>query len=74
VGSLTGHLGAVDRASLFDSLERAATTVGLALFVVHVDAQPTPTLLYCSELVGGFVGRPARELVGQRAIASAFAR
>jgi PAS domain S-box-containing protein len=61
---LAGHLGAVDRASLFDALEHAATRVGLALFVVHVDADP-PAVLYGSELLAGFVGRPVAELVGR---------
>ncbi|HSD86250.1 MAG TPA: PAS domain S-box protein [Kofleriaceae bacterium] len=64
MADLVGHLGAVDRASLFDSLERAATRVGLALFVVHIDAAP-PVVLYGSELLAEFVGRPVKDLVGR---------
>jgi PAS domain S-box-containing protein len=61
---LVGHLGAVDRASLFDAFERAATRVGLALFVVHVDAAQ-PVVVYASELLAEFVGRPTSEVVGR---------
>jgi len=64
VTDLAGHLGAVDKASLFDAVDRAATRVGLALFVVHVDASP-PTVIYASELLAEFVGRPTGELVGR---------
>jgi PAS domain S-box-containing protein len=38
--------------------------VGLALFVVHVDANP-PTVVYASQLLSEFVGRPVAELVGK---------
>ncbi|HTL32928.1 MAG TPA: ATP-binding protein [Kofleriaceae bacterium] len=64
MGDLVGHLGAVDKASIFDAFERAATRVGLAMFVVHVNASP-PTLLYCSHLLADLVGRPMNELVGR---------
>jgi PAS domain S-box-containing protein len=64
MADLTGHLSTVDRASLFDALERAATRVGLALFVVHVNANP-PTVIYASGLLAEFVGRARAELVGR---------
>jgi len=64
VADLVGHLDAADKPSLFDALERAATRVGLALFVVHVDAAP-PTVIYASELLAELVGRPTKELVGR---------
>jgi len=48
---------------MFDAFERAATRVGLALFVVHVDAV-LPTVIYASELLAEFVGRPTGDLVG----------
>jgi PAS domain S-box-containing protein len=63
---LSTHLAAADKASMFDALERAATQVGLALFVVHVDAAP-PIIIYASELLGEFVGRPVSEIVGRPA-------
>ncbi len=61
---LPGHLGAVDKASLFDALERAATQVGLGLFVCHVNASP-PIVLYASSLLAEFVGRTVEELIGR---------
>ena len=61
----TAHLDDADKASLFDALERAATRMGLALFVVHVDGAP-PTVVYASELLGEFLGRPPSELTGLR--------
>ncbi|HEY5937637.1 MAG TPA: PAS domain S-box protein [Kofleriaceae bacterium] len=61
----TTHLDDADKASLFDALERAATRMGLALFVVHVDGTP-PTVVYASELLGEFLGRPPSELTGVR--------
>ena len=57
------HLDDAERAALLDAFERAATRVGLALFVVHVDAA-LPTIVYASELLGRFVGRPTEDLVG----------
>src|SRR5262245_15857985 len=65
VTDLAGHLGPVDKASLFDAVDRAAARVGLALFVVHVSADP-PTVIYASSLLAEFVGRPTHELVGGR--------
>ena len=63
---LAGHLGTVDKTILFDALERAATRVGLALFVVHVSATP-PIVVYASQALAEFVGRPIEELVGRPA-------
>jgi PAS domain S-box-containing protein len=59
-----GHLGEVDKAGLFDALELAAARVGLALFVVHVDASP-PSVVYASALLGELVGRPCADLIGR---------
>ncbi len=64
VADLGGHLDGADKASLFDALEQAATRVGLALFVVHVDAAP-PTVIFASDLLGTIVGRPSKEMVGR---------
>ena len=58
------HLDDAERAALLDAVERAATQVGLAVFVVHVNASP-PVIVYASELLGRLVGRPAQELVGE---------
>jgi len=58
------HLDATARASLFDAFERAATRVGIAVFVVHVDAAP-PTIVYASDALTTFVGRPAADFVGR---------
>jgi PAS domain S-box-containing protein len=64
MSGVSPHLGAIDRASMFDTFEQAATRVGLALFVVHVDANP-PTVIYASDLLAELVGRPAHALVGR---------
>src|SRR5688500_18980771 len=61
---LDGPLGAVDRARLFDAFESAATRVGLAVFIVHVNASP-PLVIYASDLLAELVGKPVSELVGK---------
>jgi PAS domain S-box-containing protein len=64
VGDLAGHLSTAEEGSIFAALERAATSLGLGVFVVHVNASP-PTLIYCSEMLGELVGRPVSELTGR---------
>jgi PAS domain S-box-containing protein len=64
VVDLAGHLSAIDRAALFDALERAATRVGLALWLVHIDPPP-PRLIYASALIAEVFGRPVEELFGR---------
>ncbi len=64
VTGLAGQFAAEGPAGMLDAFERAATRVGLAVFVVHVDATP-PTVVYASELLEAFVGRPTAELVGR---------
>jgi len=66
MADLAAQLGAVDKASLFDAVDRAAARVGLALFVVHVSASP-PTLIYVSELLATLLGRRVDDLVGKPA-------
>jgi PAS domain S-box-containing protein len=61
---LDDHLAAAERARLFDAIEQAAAQIGLAMFVVHVDADP-PVMLFASELLAKFVGRPVSELTGK---------
>ncbi len=61
---LAGHLGAVANAALFDAFERSATRVGLAVCVIHVNTSP-PVVIYASELMAEFVGRPRNELTGR---------
>ncbi len=62
---LAGPLGQVDRTTLFDSLERAATSTGIALFVVHITWDRPPTLIYGSPLLADFIGKPLVEVVGK---------
>ncbi|HEY5924661.1 MAG TPA: PAS domain S-box protein, partial [Kofleriaceae bacterium] len=64
MAELSAHLHATERASMFDAFERAATRVGLALFVVHVDAAQ-PTVVYASNLLAELVGRPVQDLIGR---------
>jgi PAS domain S-box-containing protein len=62
--ALPEQLKTAASARLFDAVERSAAELGLALFVVHVDAAP-PIVVYASELLGRIVGRPVDELVGR---------
>jgi PAS domain S-box-containing protein len=64
MSTLPEQLRTAERARLFDAVERAAEQVGLAVFVVHVDAAP-PVVIYASEPLARMVGRPAGELVGR---------
>jgi len=63
VVGFTSGLGTFERAGLFDALEQAATQVGLAVFIVHVDRSP-PTVVYASKLLAEFVRRRVEDLVG----------
>jgi PAS domain S-box-containing protein len=64
MSALPEQLRTAERARLFDAVERAAAQVGLAVFVVHVDAAP-PVVVYASELLARVVGRPVDELIGR---------
>ncbi len=52
-----------EQAQLFAALEQAAECVGLAAFVVHVDARP-PLVVHASERLAQLVGRPVEQIVG----------
>jgi len=65
VVDLAGPLGSVDRLSLFESLERAAASIGIALFVVHVAWDQPPITIYGSALLEDFIGKPLEEIVGK---------